>query len=240
MSSGGGAGGGGLRERTRRAVRAELAELALGMFLERGFDETTVDDIARAAGLSKRSFFRYFPTKEDAVLGEVDDLGQQVVDDLRARPADEDPWESLRIVLCRWEGRIQRSRLELASLRLIESTPSLRAGLHHRRERVRERVSEALRHRSGREEDAGHGAAGAGAGGGASAGSGGAGGAGDGARAGDRPGLDAFTADLLTSAAGTALEVASREWLRSGGTADRAALTDRAFALLRPALVDRR
>ncbi|WP_323373700.1 TetR family transcriptional regulator [Plantactinospora alkalitolerans] len=190
----------GLRERTRRAVRAELSALALAMFAERGFDQTTVDEIARAGGLTKRSFFRYFPAKEDVVFGGVDVLGEQVVEEIRARPAGEDPWQCLHQVLRRWEERIHGSERELAAHRLIESTPSLRARRHEKREQWRTRVSAALQDRAGAT-------------------------------------LDTFTADLLTNAASAALDTVSREWLRSGGTADRAALTDRAFALLRPAVL---
>lgn len=189
----------GLRERTRRAVRAELADIALRLFAEQGFDETTVDEIARAAGLTKRSFFRYFPAKEDAAFGGVDVTGEQVVDDLLARPGDEDPWHALHHVLSRWEQQIHASEQALTRLRLIESTPSLRARLHERRAHWRQRVSDALRERPG-------------------------------AR------LDAFTADLLTNAATAALDTVTHAWLRSGGAADRAALLDRAFGLLRPAL----
>ncbi|MEV4536472.1 TetR family transcriptional regulator [Asanoa sp. NPDC049518] len=189
----------GLRERTRRAVRAELADVALRLFAEQGFDQTTVEEIAQAAGLTKRSFFRYFPAKEDAVFGGVDVTGEQVVDDIRARPGDEDPWHSLHQVLRRWQQQIHASEQALASLRLIESTPSLRARLHEKRAHWRQQVSDALR---------------------------------------DRPdaGLEAFTADLLTNAATAALDTVSHEWLRSGGTADQAALLDRAFTLIRPAL----
>ncbi|MEU8284319.1 TetR family transcriptional regulator [Micromonospora sp. NPDC048905] len=188
----------GLRERTRRAVRAELARVALDLFAERGFDETTVDEIAQAAGLTKRSFFRYFPAKEDAVFGGVDVTGEQVVDDIRARPADEDPWQSLHQVLRQWEQQIHTSEQALTSLRLIESTPSLRARLHQKRAQWRRHVSDALR---------------------------------------DRPGvqLDSFDAELLTNAAASVLDTVSQEWLRSDGTADRAALLDHAFAFLRPA-----
>ncbi|WP_214411808.1 TetR family transcriptional regulator [Sphaerisporangium fuscum] len=188
----------GLRERTRQAMRAELAEIALRMFLERGFEETTVDDIAREAGMSKRTFFRYFPSKEDVVFGDADDLGEQVAQEIRARPPGEDPWESLRVVLGRWEGRIDACAQELANLRLIESTPSLKARMQHKRDGLRRRIAEAVRDRPGAE-------------------------------------LDAFTAELLTGAAGAALDTVAREWMRSGGTADRAALLDRAFTLLAPA-----
>jgi AcrR family transcriptional regulator len=85
-----------LRNRATRAVRAEIAAVAIRLFLEQGFDKTTVDQIAAEAGLSRTSFFRYFATKEDAVLGHLEELGQQARDALVARPADEPAWQALR------------------------------------------------------------------------------------------------------------------------------------------------
>ncbi|GAA4638722.1 TetR family transcriptional regulator [Actinoallomurus vinaceus] len=186
-----------MRERTRRAVRAELAELALGLFVERGYERTTVEDIAAAAGLSRRSFFRYFPTKEDVLFGDVDELAEQIAEDIRARPGDEDAWACLHAVLRDWEPRVHAAQRELTGLRLIETTPALRARLHQKRDELRDRIAAALRERPGAP-------------------------------------LDAFTADLLTAAAGAALDAVAREWLRSDGTADRAALIDQAFTLLTP------
>ena len=58
-----------LRERRRLATQAEIESAALALFEERGCEGTTVDDIAAAAGVSPRTFFRYFPTKEAAALG---------------------------------------------------------------------------------------------------------------------------------------------------------------------------
>ncbi|MCG5217792.1 TetR family transcriptional regulator [Streptosporangium soli] len=187
----------GVRGRARRAVRAELAELALGLFVERGFDTTTVDDVARVAGLSKRSLFRYFATKEDMVLGVVDVMGEGFAEEVRARPAEETPWDCLRAVLHAWEARIRESTDQLARLRLIESTPTLRARLHQRRDESRRLIADALRERPG-------------------------------------SGLDGFTAEFYTAAAGAALDAASSEWLRTGGATDRATLIDRAFTTLRP------
>ncbi|MEU3729727.1 TetR family transcriptional regulator [Streptomyces sp. NPDC033538] len=143
----------GLRERTRRAVRAELAEVAIGLFTHQGFDETTVEDIARAAGMTKRSFFRYFPTKEDVVFDGVDLTGEKVVADIAARPADEDPWDSLHHVLRAWLEEIYASEQVLETLRLIEATPALVGRLHQRRTEWRRRVSDALQDRPGAEID---------------------------------------------------------------------------------------
>jgi AcrR family transcriptional regulator len=86
----------GLRERTRRAMRAEISDTAMDLFLERGFDATTMDDVATATGISRRSLFRYFATKEDIVLGNLAELGRTSQAALEARPLSEPPWAALR------------------------------------------------------------------------------------------------------------------------------------------------
>lgn len=58
--------------RRPRTSRAELERVALDLFAQRGFDETTVDDIAAAAGIGRRTFFRYYASKNDAVWGDFD------------------------------------------------------------------------------------------------------------------------------------------------------------------------
>jgi len=71
--------------------RAELEQRALELFAERGFEATTVEDIAAAAGIGRRTFFRYFASKNDAVWGDFD----QSLSDLRARFAAADPQQPL-------------------------------------------------------------------------------------------------------------------------------------------------
>ena len=85
-----------LRERTRHAARQQVVDVALALFSERGFEVTTIDEVARAAGISRRTFFRYFGTKEDLVLGDSDEQCRLLVAALQARPPDEDPWTALR------------------------------------------------------------------------------------------------------------------------------------------------
>ncbi|EWM11888.1 TetR/AcrR family transcriptional regulator [Kutzneria sp. 744] len=91
--------GGGLREATRRAVRAQIAAAAVELFAEHGFEQTTVDQIAGAVGMSQRSVFRYFATKEDMVVGELIEESHRVVEALVARPANESPHTALRRAL---------------------------------------------------------------------------------------------------------------------------------------------
>ena len=68
-----------------------IERVALALFAERGFDETTVDDIAAAAGIGRRTFFRYFASKNDVVWGQFDSGLDQLRDEFDAAPADE-PW----------------------------------------------------------------------------------------------------------------------------------------------------
>lgn len=119
-----------LREIGRDAVRARITEIALDLFAEHGFDQVTVDQIAAAAGMSGRTFHRYFPAKEDVVVGEPERWGEFVRDAFAARPTDEPVWDSLLatfqafIDLLAENGRVQRGKV---AMRVLVSTASLRA-----------------------------------------------------------------------------------------------------------------
>jgi AcrR family transcriptional regulator len=98
------------------------------LFVEHGFDKTTVDQIAAEAGLSRTSFFRYFATKEDVVLGNLDERGQRVLDALVARPAPEPVWQALRrsfSLLIEETAASPERGLRLA--RMLDEAPSLKA-----------------------------------------------------------------------------------------------------------------
>ncbi|HET6302350.1 mycofactocin system transcriptional regulator [Microbacterium sp.] len=77
-------------------THGELSHLALGLFLERGFDKTTVDDIVRAAGIGRRTFFRYFASKNDLPWGDFDRLLDEMRAHLAAMPDDIPLMDALR------------------------------------------------------------------------------------------------------------------------------------------------
>ncbi|MER6343916.1 TetR family transcriptional regulator [Streptomyces sp. NPDC001595] len=85
----------GRREAHKAATRKALQEAAHRMFEERGYAQTTVRDIAAAAGVTERTFFRYFPSKEDLVLDEILDLIPVIRAKVVARPAAEDPYAAV-------------------------------------------------------------------------------------------------------------------------------------------------
>ena len=117
-----------LRERTRRTIRADIAAAATTLFVEQGFEETTVDQIAVAAGISRRTFFRYFTTKEDVIVGRMADSGAVVRDALSARPDDEPPWQALAQALGGVCANVSRDpQRALRVNRMFLETPSLQA-----------------------------------------------------------------------------------------------------------------
>lgn len=118
-----------LRERTRQAVRADIAATAMRLFLDRGFDATTMDQVAEAAGISRRSLFRYFATKEDIALGDIAQRGARLAELLAGRPAGEGPWAALRAALIAMAAESGDFSPEWAGSMsaMFHDTPSLRA-----------------------------------------------------------------------------------------------------------------
>lgn len=85
----------GLRERKKAATRETLHEVALRLFGERGYQATTVAEIATAANVSERTFFRYFRSKEDVALQDATRYLPRFEAAIRARPPDEPPLHAL-------------------------------------------------------------------------------------------------------------------------------------------------
>lgn len=125
-----------LWERQRAAAQEEIVDAALKLFLDQGFDATTIDQIVAVVGISRRSFFRYFGTKEDVVLGDLVSRGAAIAEALSARPRDEGPWEALRAAMHESaESTMPDSQAGLALGRMLYETPSLHA--RHLEKRLR-------------------------------------------------------------------------------------------------------
>ena len=127
-----------------RATRDRLQRSALSLFLERGFDATTVEDIARAAGVSHMTFFRHFPTK-DAVL--LDDPYDPVIADaVLAQPRRLPALERVRQgFLAAWTGLPEpaddQTRMRIA---VLAAHPRLRARAWENNQRTEDLVVQAL------------------------------------------------------------------------------------------------
>jgi AcrR family transcriptional regulator len=80
-----------LRDRQRAQIRADIRRAAFRLFIERGYDTVTTEEIATAAGVSPRTFFRHVPTKEELLLAPVRHGGAAIVSLLEERPASESP-----------------------------------------------------------------------------------------------------------------------------------------------------
>jgi AcrR family transcriptional regulator len=85
-----------LQARKQQLVRDAIWDAAVDLFIQKGFDETTVDDIAEAAGVSRRSFFRYFSSKNDLMAHSVVSYATALNETIRAWPRDYSPTEVFR------------------------------------------------------------------------------------------------------------------------------------------------
>ncbi|MDQ1045166.1 TetR family transcriptional regulator [Streptomyces sp. V4I2] len=150
----------GLRERKRQRTRDALIRAALELFVGRGYEQTTVDDIAEAVDVSQRTFFRYFANKEEAALAVQEMTVERFVESVRQRPAHEAPMEALRqAVLEGWDtlNEIVESvvpvELHLRMSRVIESTPVLLAAHLRRSAEIEEIIARVLAEREGLDVD---------------------------------------------------------------------------------------
>ncbi|MEU7558450.1 TetR family transcriptional regulator [Streptomyces eurythermus] len=139
-----------LAQRKRQLVADELTQAALGLLARGGFDAVTVDEIAAAAGVSKRTFFRYFASKEDVVVQFLTGLGAAMREELASRPASEPPSTALRHTVWRsidaCAGQTERT---LRVVQLILGTPALLARFLERQAQWREELAAVVAERLG-------------------------------------------------------------------------------------------
>jgi AcrR family transcriptional regulator len=85
-----------LQSRKRQVVRDAIYDAAIELFAKRGFDETTVEEVAEAAGISRRSFFRYFESKDDLLALNTVNIGDALCETVKSCPVRMSPFEMVR------------------------------------------------------------------------------------------------------------------------------------------------
>jgi AcrR family transcriptional regulator len=133
----------GLRERKKAQTREAIVAAAIDLFERKGYDATTIEEIAEAADVSPRTFFRYFDAKIDVVMdnkdGRSDDLGSRLSD----RPRDEGPVVAMCKVMTDDLGTMVRDNpLFVRQMRLMMGTPTL---LAHARDHFHDHEDDMVR-----------------------------------------------------------------------------------------------
>lgn len=143
----------GRRERKRRETRERIEQAAMTLFLERGFDATTIEDITEAADVSKRSFFDYFPSKEEVVVAWQDSFADRLMAAILARPKSEPRLKTVEEALIETIVASADER-GLAVGELVRCTPALKARDQLKYAKLELKLTEALALRAGDSKEA--------------------------------------------------------------------------------------
>lgn len=124
----------GLRERKKRLTRERISDVATLMFCEQGFDAVRIAEIAAEVGVSEKTVYNYFPTKESLVLDRADEIEDELRTALRERPPGSSPADAVeRMLEIELEHYVVAEKLVRPMMlefgRLIETTPALKAGM---------------------------------------------------------------------------------------------------------------
>ncbi|RSM97055.1 TetR family transcriptional regulator [Nonomuraea sp. WAC 01424] len=143
----------GLRERKKRKTRRHLSDVAIGLFVDRGFDQVTIAEIAAAAEVSVNTLYNYFAAKEDLVLPPEEASPQRLADIVRDRAPGESAAGAV-LARLREELRGQDRRLGLTAgfgrvLEMMLAAPTLRARLEELGAQMTDALAEALAEEAG-------------------------------------------------------------------------------------------
>jgi AcrR family transcriptional regulator len=118
----------GLRERKKRQTRAAITDAALRLFAAHGFDAVTVADVARAADVSEKTVFNYFPAKEDLVLHRGEERRAALIEAIRTRAPGVSIVEPFRAATLQFVDSVEHDPVEsiVALPRLVAQSRSLR------------------------------------------------------------------------------------------------------------------
>lgn len=144
----------GLRERKKAETRRALARAALRLAERLGPDGVTVEAIAERAGVSPRTFFNYFSSKDDAIAGVSADEPSELLEHLVARPESEDPGDALRQALRTTASSLEGQAADWAARnRLVQRFPQLAVRRAARLTEVERSVVEEVARRMGLDPD---------------------------------------------------------------------------------------
>jgi len=138
----------GLRQRKQQQTRERLTRMAMALFLERGFEATTLDDIAAAADISRRSFFHYFASKEDVVFAWQEEITAALIAAVAARPVNESMLAAAENAISAMVRQLKPGEA-IAMARLKRDNPALQARDQVKYEKLERALAEALGKRAG-------------------------------------------------------------------------------------------
>lgn len=133
-----------LQERKQELVRTAIWDAATDLFAEKGFDETTVDDIAQEAGLSRRSFFRYFSSKSDLMAYGIFGYGTQLNDAIESCPPRVPMEEVFRRTVFQVAQHCAAHPRTRKIMEIAAKYPAAREALQSRIAELQERVAAAF------------------------------------------------------------------------------------------------
>jgi AcrR family transcriptional regulator len=133
----------GLRERKKQRTRETIALAAKALFVERGYHTTTLPDIAEAADVSTRTIFAYFPSKEDILFSDFEQMKDGLARALAERPEGKDALETVREFILSSQVA-ERSDLDSQLHICVTSDPTLRSHLRARIAQLEEVIAPAI------------------------------------------------------------------------------------------------
>jgi len=144
-----------MAERKRRVVREELTEAALSLIAVEGYEHMTIERIAEAAGMSRRTFFRYFQSKEDLIVAFLGDVGRRLVEALAARPTRETHAVAVRVAFSGFvDSCAQHPGRVLRFTEIILADPSLRGHFLEKQSQWSAALATELARRAGKDVNA--------------------------------------------------------------------------------------
>ncbi|WP_051581034.1 TetR/AcrR family transcriptional regulator [Pseudonocardia acaciae] len=147
-------GGLGLRERKKRATRRAILDAAHALFAERGYDNVTVTEIARAVRLSAKTVFVYFPSKLDLVFDHEDEVRAMLQERIRDRPPGRTPLDAMAATVREWiSGSCAVADLDRLH-RMVADSETLRSRMRLMWERLEQALAEVLAEESGEDRHA--------------------------------------------------------------------------------------